>query len=163
MVEDVTISVSFIDQCAYSEVIEIVASYPSVTLTFNMEPLVGSAFLNIYSPVVEMIVGKEGDADQPPQFRSFVSKVLESLETAWASHHLSLSNVEVVMDPRSASLTSQYGFVVMLGLSAHVTTRSEDSLNPAPYAHSGQLKTAMTLCFPISLLKPLVPALSESE
>jgi flagellar motor switch protein FliM len=153
----VEIRPTLVEQMAYSEYIETVA-YPACMGVFGMRPLKGGALIEVQPRVIfymiDRILGGSGRSlDVARELteieRALVSKLfkraLEDLRQAWgrvSAFQVDLLNLEV--NPGFLQLTTPTEMVILISFDMTM----------------GEVEGSMSLCFPFSMLEPVIPNLS---
>jgi flagellar motor switch protein FliM len=153
----VEIRPTLVVQMTYAEYIASL-TYPACLGVFGMRPLKGGALIEIQPGMVLYMIDRIlGGAGRSPSVtrelteieRALVSKllrrILEDLQGAWSrvgSLHFDLLNLEV--NPGFLQLTAPTDMAILIGFDLKV----------------GEVEGAMSLCFPFSMLEPIIPNLS---
>lgn len=153
----VEIRPTLVEQMSYAEYIASV-TYPACLGIFGMRPLKGGALVEIHPRLIFYIIERIlGGAGRSPDMarelteieRALVSKllqrILEDLRSAWSrvsQFQFDLLNLEV--NPGFLQLTAPTDMVILIGFDVKM----------------GEVEGIMTLCFPFSLLEPVIPNLS---
>ena len=148
---------TLVEQMSYAEYIKSIA-YPACLGVFGMRPLKGGAIMEIQPRllfyIIERILGGTGSsADLVRELteieRALVSnllkRILGDLQDAWSrvsTFQCDLLNLEV--NPGFLQLTASTDMVILIGFDVKM----------------GEVEGIMTLCFPFSLLEPVIPSLS---
>ncbi|NJD68883.1 MAG: flagellar motor switch protein FliM [Candidatus Methylomirabilota bacterium] len=153
----VEIRPTLVEQIAYAEYIASV-SYPACLGIFGMRPLKGGAIAELPPRLIFYIIDRIlGGAGRIPDVarelteieRALVSKLfrhtLEDLRSAWSRVDLfqfELLNLEV--NPGFLQLAAPTDMVILIGFDVRI----------------GEVEGVMNLCFPLSMLEPVLPSLS---
>jgi flagellar motor switch protein FliM len=156
----VEIRPTLVEQMSYADYIKSVA-YPACLGVFGMRPLKGGAIMEIQPRllfyIIERILGGTGSsADLARELteieRALVSnllkRILGDLQDAWSrvsTFQCDLLNLEV--NPGFLQLTASTDMVILIGFNVKM----------------GEVEGIMTLCFPFSLLEPVIPSLSTKR
>lgn len=153
----VEIRPTLVEQMAYSDYIASV-TYPACLGIFGMKPLKGGALVELQPRLIFYIIDRIlGGAGRLPDMarelteieRALVSnllkRILEDLRNAWSRvspFQFDLLNLEV--NPGFLQLTSPTDMVILIGFDVKM----------------GEVEGMMSLCFPFSMLEPVIPNLS---
>ena len=153
----VEIRPTLVEQIAYAEYIASVA-YPACLGIFGMKPLKGAAIAELPPRLIFYIIDRIlGGAGYVPDVarelteieRALVSKLLrrtlEDLRSAWNrvdAFQFELLNLEV--NPGFLQLASPTDMMILIGFDVRI----------------GDVEGVMNLCFPLSMLEPVIPSLS---
>lgn len=153
----VEIRPTLVEQMAYAEYIASVA-YPACLGIFGMKPLKGGAIVELPPRlifyIIDRILGGAGRISDVARElteieRALVSKLLrrtlEDLRNAWSRVSLfqfDLLNLEV--NPGFLQLAAPTDMVILIGFDVKI----------------GDIEGMMSLCFPFSMLEPVIPNLS---
>lgn len=153
----VEIRPTLVEQMAYSEYIGTVA-YPACMGIFGMKPLKGGALIEVQPRLIfymiDRILGGSGRSlnvarELTEIERALVSKLfkraLEDLRQAWgrvSAFQVDLLNLEV--NPGFLQLTTPTEMVILISFDVTM----------------GEVEGSMSLCFPFSMLEPVIPNLS---
>lgn len=153
----VEIRPTLVEQMTYAEYIASV-TYPACLGIFGMRPLKGGALVELQPSLIFYIIDRVlGGAGRSPDVarelteieRALVSKllkrILEDLRNAWSRVGLfqfDLLNLEV--NPGFLQLTAPTDMVIFIGFDVKM----------------GEVEGVMSLCFPFSMLEPVIPNLS---
>lgn len=153
----VEIRPTLVEQITYAEYIASV-TYPACLGIFGMRPLKGGALVELQPSLIFYIIDRVlGGAGRSPDVarelteieRALVSKllkrILEDLRNAWSRVGLfqfDLLNLEV--NPGFLQLTAPTDMVIFIGFDVKM----------------GEVEGVMSLCFPFSMLEPVIPNLS---
>lgn len=153
----VEIKPTLVEQMSYAEYIATVA-YPACLGLFGMRPLKGGALVEIHPRLIfymiERLLGGGGrsidlvreltEIERALALKLF-KRILEDLHGAWSrvsSFEFDLLNLEV--NPGFLQLTAPSDMVILIGFDVKM----------------GEVEGIMTLCFPFSMLEPIIPNLS---
>lgn len=153
----VEIKPTLVEQMSYAEYIATVA-YPACLGVFGMRPLKGGALVEIHPRLIfymiERLLGGGGrsidmvreltEIERALALKLF-KRILEDLHGAWSrvsSFEFDLLNLEV--NPGFLQLTAPADMVILIGFDVKM----------------GEVEGIMTLCFPFSMLEPIIPNLS---